>query len=96
MKYSWMILGCLLCSGCWESQYFKNLEIEKDKVTISQTYYLTTVLHNEHLFIVSNSGYFIHHPDCECPKHIQADRSEKANLLSPIIIEGLPSVLIKP
>jgi hypothetical protein len=83
MKYSCIIAGCLLLCGCYESQYYKNLKIERDKVTISQSYYLTTILHNDHLFIMSNTGYFIHHPDCECSKIKVVEKDETP----PVIIE---------
>lgn len=96
MKYLWLIAVCLLFSGCYESEYYKNLNIEREKVTISQSYYLTTILHNDHLFIISNTGYFIHHPDCECNRGIPVRQTPNHNILTPIIIEGTRSILVEP
>jgi len=84
MKYSWMILFCLLLSGCDE---IKQRRIERDKHTISQSFYLTTVLHDEHLFILSHNGYFIHHFNCPC---MEKQNEEKPP--SPVIIQS-PNIL---
>lgn len=62
MKYSWMIFLCL-CVGCEDR---KSINVEKEKATIRETFYMKTVLHDEHLFIISNHGYFIHHMNCPC------------------------------
>lgn len=89
MKYSWMILAVVLC-GC-DVEFQKEIDRQKDATTIRSTYYLKTVVHDEHLFILSTYGHFIHHPDCPCVKPTPAEKPT----LSPIIIEGLPSVLLK-
>jgi hypothetical protein len=92
MKYSWMILFCLLLSGCEDLQ---QEQLDKDKHTITNSFYLTTVLHDEHLFILSTQGYFIHHFDCPCMK--KQIEEEKEKLPKPIIISS-PNILdlIKP
>lgn len=66
MKYSWTILILCFLFGCQNLEEAKNLESEKEKTTVRSTYYLTTVVHDEHLFILSRSGYFIHHINCPC------------------------------
>lgn len=63
MKYSWIIL-LLVLLGC--EQKNNDLERQKYLTTIRSTYYLDTIVHDEHLFIISKSGYFIHHPNCPC------------------------------
>ena len=84
MKYSWMMLFCLLLSGCDE---IKQQRIERDKHTISNSFYLTTVLHDEHLFILSHGGYFIHHFNCPCMKKPTEEKPS-----SPVIISS-PNIL---
>jgi len=84
MKYSWMILFCLLLSSC---DAIKQKQIERDKHTISQSCYLTTVLHDDHLFILSNGGYFIHHFNCPCMKKQTEEKPP-----SPVIIPS-PNIL---
>ena len=79
MKYSWMILICLLFCGCDE---IKQRIADREKHTITRSFYLTTIVHDEHLFIMSNH-YFIHHPDCPCSKKQTSEKIER----SPIIIE---------
>lgn len=78
-----MIILCMICCGCYESEYYKNLRTERDKTTITESYYCTTIVHDDHLFIMSNSGYFIHHIDCPCSKNKTVTKEEK----SPIIID---------
>jgi hypothetical protein len=79
-----MILLCLLFCGCEERE--QNQE-DRDKHTISQSFYLTTVLHDEHLFILSHGGYFIHHFNCPCMK---TQTEEKPP--NPVIIQS-PNIL---
>lgn len=64
-KYLWMIV-ILTLFGCVE----KNIDVQQqiDAATIRSTYYLNTIVHDEHLFIISRYGYFIHHMDCPCLK----------------------------
>lgn len=62
MKFLCLII-LLLCVGCEENNEIKE---EKDRVTIRETYYLRTVLHDDHLFILAKSGYFMHHMNCPC------------------------------
>jgi hypothetical protein len=93
MKYSWTILFCLVLCGCEE---IKQRQIEKERSTISVSFYLTTVLHDEHLFILSTHGNFMHHPDCHCIKNKTTEKQETTNILPPIIIDGTKSVLIRP
>jgi hypothetical protein len=89
MKYSWVMLFCLLFCGCEER---KQRQEDKDRHTINQSFYLTTVLHDEHLFILSHHGYFIHHFNCPC---VEKQTEEKPP--SPIIISS-PNILdlLKP
>jgi hypothetical protein len=84
MKRLWMILFCLFLSGCDE---IKQRQLDRDKHTISQSFYLTTVLHDEHLFILSHNGYFIHHFDCPCMKKQNEEKPP-----SPVIIQS-PNIL---
>lgn len=63
MKLLWIVL-ILLCFGCEQNN--DSIKAEKEKTTIRETYYLRTVLHDEHLFIISKYGHFIHHMDCPC------------------------------
>lgn len=82
MKYSWMILGVFLC-GC-DVELKKEADRQKDATTIRSTYYLKTIVHDEHLFILSRYGHFIHHPDCPCCKNqIKSEKESKP----PIIID---------
>lgn len=76
MKYL-LISTMFIVAGCNFQQPQPKIEqTEKDKATIRETYYLTTVLHDEHLFIISNQGYFIHHMDCPCFKHKTEEKIE--------------------
>lgn len=84
-KYSWMILG-LVFAGCKEPEYYKNLREQKEKATINSSFYCSTILHDEHLFIMSNYGYFIHHIDCPCLKNKPVEPSNEPPKL-PLIIE---------
>jgi hypothetical protein len=93
MKYSWMIVCCLLLCGCDE---IKQRRIAREKATISVSFYLTTVVHDEHLFVLSTDGNFIHHPSCPCLKNKPAEKSETTNYLPPIIIDTTKSILINP
>ena len=72
MKYLWIIfILCFLC-GCWVTtnvsrEINEEKNSEKEKTTVRETYYLSTIVHDEHLFIISKRhGYFIHHPNCPC------------------------------
>lgn len=70
--------------GCdVDKNYYDKINKEIDKTTVSQTYFLRTVVHDEHLFIVSNGG-ILHHPDCPCCK---SNKTEKETPLPPIIID---------
>ena len=91
MKYSWTILFCLFLSGCEDLQ---EKRLNKDKHTISNSFYLTTILHDEHLFILSHQGYFIHHFECPCTRK----ETEQVKPQKPIIISSSPNILdlIKP
>jgi hypothetical protein len=92
MKYSWMIVCCLSFCGCEEVQQRRE---DRDKCTISQSFYLNTVLHDEHLFILSTHGNFMHHMDCPCLKSTTPKKPE--NLTPPtIIFDSTKSILIKP
>lgn len=82
MKYSWMILSFCLLLGCKESEYYRTLRTQQQRCTISTSFYCITVLHDEHLFIMSNSGYFLHHPDCMCCKIKVVEKAEEP----PVII----------
>lgn len=84
MKYSWMIL-CLIFCGC-ENEYEKQRLRDKDATTVRSTYYLKTVVHDEHLFVLSTYGCFLHHPDCPCFK---IKTPEKINEIPPPIIIDL-------
>jgi hypothetical protein len=89
MKRSWMILFCLFLSSC---ENLKEKQIDKDKHTINQSFYLTTILHDEHLFILSHHGYFIHHFDCPCMKKQTEEKSPSQVIISsPNILD-----LLKP
>lgn len=61
-----MILVLCFLLGCENNEETKRIQSEINKTTIRSTYYLSTVVHDEHLFILSKYGYFIHHPDCPC------------------------------
>jgi hypothetical protein len=92
MKYLLVIVFCLLLCGCDEA---KQRRADRDKATITTSFYLTTVLHDEHLFIMGHSGYFIHHPNCPCLKPTLAEKPE--NFTPPtIIFDSSKSVLIRP
>lgn len=68
MKYLWTIFTlCFLC-GCWvTTNVDSHIDRDKEKTTVRETYYLSTVVHDEHLFIISKRHeYFIHHPNCPC------------------------------
>jgi hypothetical protein len=94
MKRLWIMLFCLLLSGCENLEQRKQKELDKDKHTIRTSFYLTTILHDEHLFILSHHGYFIHHLDCPC---IKKQTEEKSPSPSPVIISS-PNILdlLKP
>ena len=86
MKYSWMIFLFLGLSGCEESEYRKELKIQIEKTTISSSYYLTTIVHDEHLFLTHNfSGYFTHHPNCPCLQNKPVEKISQP--MPPIIID---------
>lgn len=80
MKYFWIIILFVFC-GCDETEESKRIRCEIDKTTIRTSYYLSTVVHDEHLFILSKYGYFIHHPDCPCLKNRPIEKEE--NKLQP-------------
>ena len=87
-----MILFCLTLCGCEE---IEQRRADRDKHTISQSFYLTTVLHDDHLFIISTHGNFMHHPDCPCSKPTIAEKPD--NFTPPtIIFDSSKSVLIRP
>jgi hypothetical protein len=87
-----MILFCLTLCGCEEA---KQRRADIDKSTITKSFYLTTVLHDEHLFIMSHTGYFIHHINCPCSKPTIAEKPE--NITPPtIIFDSTKSILIRP
>ena len=77
-----IILCCLI--GCKESEYFKSLRHDKEKATLSESHYCLSILHDEHLFIMSKYGHMIHHPNCPCCKNIPV---EKTTPPAPIIID---------
>lgn len=83
MKISWMIFILCFLFGC---QNQKDAQTEIDKTTVSNTYYLRTVVHDEHLFILSTYGYFIHHLDCPCLKNKEEPPKESV-IQPPIIID---------
>ena len=85
------MLVCLLLCGCED---LKQRQLDKDKHTISNSFYLFTILHDEHLFILSRHGYFIHHFDCPC---FQKQIEEKEKPQKPITISS-PNILdlLKP
>lgn len=84
MKYSWMLLSCLFLCGCEEA---KQRRADIEKTTITKSFYLTTVLHDEHLFIIHNfGGDMMHHPNCPCHKDKETKQAELTPP-SPIIID---------
>jgi len=93
MKLSWTILFCLILCGCEE---IKQRKADREKATISQSFYLMTVLHDDHLFILSTHGNFMHHMNCPCLKNQPLEKLEAPNVFPPIILDGTKSVLIKP
>lgn len=88
MKYLWMILVLSIAFiGCKESDYYKQKRLEMELTTVNSSYYLTTVVHSEHLFIIHNFGSgMIHHPDCPCLKNKET-KSTEITSPSPIIID---------
>ena len=84
MKYSWMIIFCCFLLGCDEA---KQLQEDKEKATIRVSFYLSTVLHDDHLFIIGRYGNFMHHMDCPCMKKQTEEKPP-----SPVIISS-PNIL---
>lgn len=82
MKYSWMILFICLC-GC-DVELQKEYQRQRDATLVRSTYYLDTIVHDEHLFIISRYGHFIHHMDCPCLKN-KTDK-EPVKLEPPTVI----------
>lgn len=93
-KYSWMIFILCFLLGCKTQEEIEIEKKEKEKVTIRSSYYLSTVLHDEHLFVLSSYGYFIHHPDCPCCKLTKIEKTVQQS--SPVIIENVPNIWIRP
>lgn len=69
IKYSWMIVTVLLVFGCDLKEEIYTRKQLKDKSTISESFYILTVLHDEHLFIIRDNCGIFHHPDCPCLKN---------------------------
>ena len=89
MKISWTIFILCFLFGCQNQEEIKHIKSEIDKTTIRETYYLSTIVHDEHLFIVSKRHeYFIHHPDCPCLKVKQTEK-EETKIEPPIVILDL-------
>lgn len=84
MKTYNLILVCVFfLTGCEPSEFVKKQRYERDKATISRSHYCVSILHDEHLFIMTNSS-LIHHPDCPCIKN---QPEKPASSPSPIIID---------
>lgn len=90
MKYlSWMIIIFAIV-GCSDNESYKQ-EIEKqiDSTTVSTSYFLRTVVHDEHLFLISRYGGLIHHPNCPCLTSKIEKEEQKSTTVPPIIIDLL-------
>ena len=85
MKFSWMMLLCIpLICGCDIKEEVERRKNLHDSSTISESFYLLTVLHDEHLFIIRDNCGIFHHPNCPCFKNIQPEKQEQES--SPPII----------
>lgn len=83
MKYAWMIVTILLVFGCDLKKEIYNRKQLRDKSTISESFYLLTVVHDEHLFIIRDECGILHHPNCPCIKKIEAEKTTEP--MPPII-----------
>lgn len=79
----------IICSlGCDNGSYRQEIEKQIDSTTVSVTYFLRTVVHDEHLFLISRYGGLIHHPNCPCLTS-KIEKQEPKSELPPIIIDLL-------
>lgn len=76
MSKLFLIVCLSLISGCKTPEEIKQIRCDIDATTVTKTYYLTTVVHDEHLFIISRYGHFIHHIDCPCLKIKNEEKTE--------------------
>lgn len=74
MKYVWILCLCLIFSGCDIEKFRKEIHKERDAATVSSSFFLLTVVHDEHLFIIRHNCGILHHPNCPCLKNAQLEK----------------------
>ena len=85
MKPLWIIFILILSvSGCDIKEEVERRKNLHDSSTISESFYLLTVLHDEHLFIIRDNCGIFHHPNCPCFKNMQPEKQDQES--SPPII----------
>lgn len=82
----------LFLYGCDNKHELEN-NLQKETTTITSTYYLTSIVHDEHLFVYAKqSGNFIHHPNCPCSQNKKSQEKVEISPFPPIIIETNPGI----
>lgn len=61
-----LVIACVLLLGCENSEVVRTGDSTVSQTKYAGGYFLYTVRHDGHLFVVRGANAVIHHPGCPC------------------------------